>query len=244
VPDGPQQATTSETLFDRGAEYDAMLDRGLKLTGESKAFYLRGRLALLAELLSEFPPARRILDFGCGIGDTTVELARLYPGSRVVGVDTAASALEYAREIHANERVSYSAFADLEPEAGFDLCYTNGVFHHIPEDRRDEALRRIGGLLRPGGFMALFENNPWNPGTRLVMSRIPFDRDAKTLTPTSAGRMLESNHLSPVISPQYLFFFPAPLRALRPLERHLRRWPLGGQYLLMARKPEDRPPQR
>ena len=48
------------------------------------------------------------------------------------------------------------------------------------------ALRCIRRLLRPNGIFALWENNPWNPGTRLVMRRIPFDRDASLLTPASA----------------------------------------------------------
>lgn len=40
--------------------------------------------------------------------------------------------------------------------------------------------------LRPGGVFAFWEINPWNPGTRHVMSRIPFDRDAIMLTPPEA----------------------------------------------------------
>ena len=43
---------------------------------------------------------------------------------------------------------------------------------------------------RPAGYFALFENNPWNPGARLVMRRIPFDRDAIMLSPRHAARML------------------------------------------------------
>ena len=41
--------------------------------------------------------------------------------------------------------------------------------------------------LRPGGVFALWENNPWNPGTRLVMRRIPFDRNAVLLSARAAG---------------------------------------------------------
>jgi hypothetical protein len=41
-----------------------------------------------------------------------------------------------------------------------------------------------------------------------------------------------------VVSTDSRFFFPGPLRALRPLERSLSKLPLGGQYMVLARKPE------
>src|SRR5687768_4389811 len=45
----------SEPLFDLAAEYDEMLDRGIRLSGESREFFLRGRVAaLLAQLPAGF----------------------------------------------------------------------------------------------------------------------------------------------------------------------------------------------
>src|SRR6059036_11455 len=38
--------------------------------------------------------------------------------------------------------------------------------------------------------ISFWENNPWNPGTRLVMSRIPFDRDAVPLSPPEVRRLV------------------------------------------------------
>ena len=90
--------------------------------------------------------------------------------------------------------------------------------------------------LSPGGFFGLFENNPWNPGTRLVMSRIPFDRGARTLSPRSARALLSSCGFRSIGRTRYLFFFPGPLRWLRFTEPHLRRAPLGAQYWLLGQK--------
>ena len=89
--------------------------------------------------------------------------------------------------------------------------------------------------LRPGGLFAFWENNPWNPGTRMIMRRIPFDRDAVMVAPAAARRLLIDGGLE-VVSTEFRFYFPAPLRRLRPLEPHLRRLPLGAQYLVLARK--------
>ena len=224
----------TEDLFDREDEYDAMLQQGLRLTGEDKSYFLRGRLDLLSSLLPPGRPPRRVLDFGCGTGDTTAELARRFPTADVVGIDTAERAVAHAQEIHGSNRVRFEVLSAAPPDGAFDLCYVNGVFHHIPPDARPEALALIRAALGPEGHLALFENNPWNPGTRLVMSRIPFDRDAITISPREGAALLRSHGFRVAHAPLHLFFFPSALRAFRFIEPRLRWVPLGGQYLLLA----------
>jgi hypothetical protein len=90
--------------------------------------------------------------------------------------------------------------------------------------------------LRPGGWFALWENNPWNPGTRYVMSQCAFDRDAVTLTPPEAARLLQAGGLR-VLRTDFLFVFPRFLKFLRVMEAGLARLPLGAQYQVLCRKP-------
>jgi hypothetical protein len=90
--------------------------------------------------------------------------------------------------------------------------------------------------LRPGGLFALWENNPWNPGTRYVMSRIPFDRDAVTITPPQATKLLRARGFQ-ILGVNYLFFFPRFLKSLRFLEPYASRIPMGAQYQVLCRKP-------
>ena len=223
-------------LFDRGDEYAQILNQGLKLTGESRDFYLRGRLDLLLAMVPPPFSPTEILDFGCGTGETTVALARAYPKARVTGVDTAEGAIEFARRTHAELRVSFVAELDRIAEDRFDLCYVNGVFHHVPPTERPRALAWIHSRMRANGRLALFENNPWNPGTRLVMRRISFDRDAQTLSPPQTRLMLEAAGFRVETPTVHIFFFPAGLRAFRRFEPLLRRVPLGGQYLVLGRR--------
>lgn len=229
----------SEPLFDLTQEYDEMLYRGLKLSGETREFFMRGRIADLAATLSARAEPRRILDLGCGLGHTAAHLASVYPAARVLGVDTAAKALEYAALRYGGERVSFSHLDEFVPKGDFDLCHVNGVFHHIPPADRPEAVRTVLASLSPGGLFAFFENNPWNFGTRIVMSRIPFDRDADTLSPLDARALLDSCGFRSIRPTRYLFFFPRPLRWLRFAEPHLRRAPLGAQYWLLGQKGSD-----
>jgi SAM-dependent methyltransferase len=113
--------------------------------------------------------------------------------------------------------------------------YCNGVFHHIEPADRPCALASIHRALMPGGYFAFWENNPWNPGTRLVMHRIPFDRDAKTLSAPQARRLLHGAGFD-VISTDFLFLFPRALATLRPLETRLTQLPAGAQYMVLCRK--------
>ena len=90
--------------------------------------------------------------------------------------------------------------------------------------------------LAPCGLFAFWENNPWNPGTRLVMKRIPF-ADAITLSPPEARRLLATGGLE-ILRTDFLFFFPRALSIFRRLERGLSSLPLGAEYEVLCQKPE------
>ncbi len=213
-----------------------MLGQGLSLSGEGKAFFIHGRLNDLRRRLPATFHPRRILDFGCGTGDTAPLLAACFPSAEVVGCDASAAMLDRARRAHGSARISFCEVAALDTLAPVDLCYCNGVFHHIPPAERPGALSRIRGSLRPGGYFALFENNPYNPGTRLVMHRIPFDRGARMLSPRTARRLLAAAGFEWVSPPRFLFCFPRCLAPLRRLEHSLAGLPLGAQYGVLARR--------
>ena len=70
------------------------------------------------------------------------------------------------------------------------------------------------------------------------MSQIPFDRDAETLRPREASKLLTSSGFQ-VRSTTFHFFFPSALRVLRGFEPHLRTIPLGGQYCVLAQRLDD-----
>jgi len=113
--------------------------------------------------------------------------------------------------------------------------YCHGVLHHIPPPQRAHAVQYILRCLQPRGFFALWENNPWNPGARHVMSHCAFDRDAVTLTSGEARDLLRTGGFE-VLYTDFLFIFPRVLRLLRSLEPWLSRFPIGTQYMVLARK--------
>ena len=227
-------------IFDQYVQdYEQALQLGLSVTGHGREYFAAGRITYLARLLGQHgarQPVGSVLDFGCGVGTSAPLLRAAFSPERLMGVDPSVESIKAARAAFASLGASFTALAEYQPPGDFDLCYTNGVFHHIAPDDRPAAARVVFASLAPGGYFAFFENNPWNPGTRYVMSRIPFDRQAKTLTP-GAARALLRNVGFEVVATRYLFVFPAWLRVLQPIEPLLDRAPLGAQYLVLARRP-------
>lgn len=227
-----------EPEFDAyAASYDAALAEGLSASGEDKNYFARGRVAWLKRRLDQAGfNAQSVLDFGCGTGSSAPFLKELLGRPAIVGVDVSENSIREARRLHASEWTEFATLAERKPDGTFDLAFCNGVFHHIPVEQRAAAVNYVKASLRPGGLFALWENNPWNPGTRYVMSRIPFDRDAVTLTPPQ-GRQLVREAGFEILRTDFLFIFPRKLGWLRWLESRLARWPLGGQYQILCRKP-------
>jgi SAM-dependent methyltransferase len=231
---------TQCSRFDEYAEeYELNLSRGLKITGEEKDYFARGRVAWLEACLRSLAQrSQRIMDFGCGTGSTSALLLELLNPKLVVGVDSSPKSLEIAQNTYGGKQISFTLTENWRPNEDIDLIYCNGVFHHIPPNDRAVALGCLWRSIRPGGFFAFWENNPWNPGTRLVMSRIPFDKDAVTITPLQARRLLSRAGFE-VVRTDFLFVFPRALKWLRVLEPLVSSLPVGAQFQVLCRKPQS-----
>ncbi|MGH8020295.1 MAG: class I SAM-dependent methyltransferase [Opitutaceae bacterium] len=216
--------------------YEDALDKGLRLTGESRDFYAAGRVNSCRKMCIKLGvPVHSVCDYGCGTGDTLPLLEQAFGASRMVGFDTSPESLAEAVRRHGRRDWIMTTSVGRHMEGLCDVVYCNGVFHHIAPAERLRSSAAVSRLLRSGGLWLLWENNPWNPGTRWVMSRIPFDRDAILLSSREARALGESAGLT-YVETTFHFFFPSLLRFLRPLENSMRRLPLGGQYLTVLRK--------
>jgi SAM-dependent methyltransferase len=229
---------SSSSQFDKYADtYDAELNQALAVSGEDKNYFVLGRVGSLKQFLQQLgeQPSSAI-DYGCGLGDTSALLRKIFNLHLVVGLDVSLRSLERARLQHESDTCKFFAFHDYVPQANVDMIYCNGVFHHIPVAERSSSLEYIRRCLRPGGVFALWENNPWNPGARYVMSQCSFDRDAIMISAREAVGLLREQAFQ-VISIHYLFFFPRFLKLFRFLEPYFSRIPLGAQYQILCRKP-------
>ncbi|MCC6555746.1 MAG: methyltransferase domain-containing protein [Polyangiaceae bacterium] len=113
---------------------------------------------ILAEAAGRWAPAgvHSILDIGCGDGGRTLELSRLFPGARVVGVDVNAELIDEARarcrgapiELVAGD---FCAGVPL-PAAAFDLIHVRFALHLFEPARRDRFFDEMARLSRSGGI--------------------------------------------------------------------------------------------
>ncbi len=227
----------SDPLFDQyAANYNAALAEGLSVTGEGAEYYAQKRVEWLqSKLIRHQCVPKNVLDFGCGTGGSTPFLLSLDRVESHIGVDISDSSIDVARRKYSDPRSQFFNTSNWHSANSIDLAFCNGVFHHIPVESRSGCVKYVYDALKPGGLFALWENNPWNPGTRYIMSKVSFDRDAITLSPPETRRLMRSAGFE-ILASDFLFIFPKSLWFFRFIEKPLHKLPLGGQYLTLGRK--------
>jgi SAM-dependent methyltransferase len=228
----------NQNLFNNYAQrYEGVLNRALSPSGETRPYFARQRILWLRNRLQaiDFKPSM-VLDYGCGTGGSMPFLMEILHPSRLLGVDLSSESLLQARREHGGEGIEFANLQDSHPRSEFQLAFCNGVFHHIAPFQRPAALRYIYDSLSLGGIFAFWENNPWNPGTRYIMGRCEFDREAVPISSPAAQKLLRRSGFE-VFHTSSQFYFPSWLEWFRALEPGLARLPLGAQYMVLARKP-------
>jgi SAM-dependent methyltransferase len=128
----------------------------------------------------EISPGDRVLDVGCGFGDTAIEMAkRVGPSGSVVGIDCCAGFLDLARadagaagvdniELIEGDAQSHS----FAPE--FDFCFSRfgTQFFENPVG----GLKNMRRALKPGGLMTMIvwrtiDDNPWLGAPKEIVLR-------------------------------------------------------------------------
>jgi 2-polyprenyl-6-hydroxyphenyl methylase/3-demethylubiquinone-9 3-methyltransferase len=115
-----------------------------------------------ATLVSSVCPAARILEIGCGDGSFGQRLLDRYPDAEYVGIDIAAAPGRLFRGDPSRavfQSASSREFREQAP-APFDLVLLVDVLHHVPVALREDLLRDVQLLTRPGGHYVVKE---WEP---------------------------------------------------------------------------------
>ncbi|MEZ4814610.1 MAG: class I SAM-dependent methyltransferase [Bdellovibrionota bacterium] len=108
-----------------------------------------------------FPPApAKLLDIGCGAGDSALPLAKL--GYDVSGLDISLTAIDWAKEKFARNNLSadfkvHNLAEPIEfwPAESFDLIVDSATLHCIIPPEREAAFTNIRRLLKPNGIFLL-----------------------------------------------------------------------------------------
>jgi trans-aconitate methyltransferase len=224
--------------FDTHAlNYDQALNRGVRLSGAGPAWFARQRVQIVKAYLHQCQHrVRKIIEFGCGTGNHMPHLTQAFPEAQIVGVDISRESLNQASQRYDQPHIRFCLPEDLSDESHADLIYANGVFHHIPPKQHANEIARLHHWLKPGGRLAVFDNNPLSLPARVVMKLIPFDKEAVMVKPRRLRDQLQQAGLH-IEKQQYHFVFPNWMPALQFLESRMTRWPIGAQFVLFAAKP-------
>jgi SAM-dependent methyltransferase len=142
----------------------ALMDRGgvvymMGRNGRNGGLLNDGRGHSIVAHLFEFFPGlqpRRILELGCGVGNTSVAVAGYFPDAEFFACDVGASLLRYAhaRAEHLGTPIHFvqtNAEATGFPAESFDLVYTAIVFHEVSTAAMRNIIGEMHRLLAPGG---------------------------------------------------------------------------------------------
>ena len=107
-----------------------------------------------AELLARVPveAPERVVDLGCGPGNSTALLADRWPDAHIEGIDSSPEMIRQARESGVKAEWSVADIADWTASAPYDVVYSNAALHWVGDQA--SLLPRLMRSVRPGGALA------------------------------------------------------------------------------------------
>jgi ubiquinone/menaquinone biosynthesis C-methylase UbiE len=162
--------------------------------------------------------AKHVLEFGCGLGELSVLLAK--SRARVTAFDLSPASVAFAQ--HRAEANSVAANVHLAAAAGealpfadnsFDLIFGKAILHHLNVGLGAHELYRV---LKPGGRAAFVEPMGMNPALRFARAYLPYPNK----NPRGADRPLNYREIK-LWGKAFKEFHYRELQLLSMLERGL-----------------------
>lgn len=226
--------------FDLYADnYHLLHEQNINLSGESPDYFSAYKIKDMSLQLKKLDMSNKIIvDFGCGIGNSIKHIKQYFPDSKHIFLDISSKSIEIAKSRYPGIDNQFHLITNGRinlPDKSVDVIFTACVFHHIDHLDHTHWLKELNRIVKPGGYLFIFEHNPYNPLTLHAVNTCPFDENAKLITARKLkGSILNAGWLKTSVN--YRIFFPKFLSKLRFFEKYMVKIPFGAQYFIMASK--------
>ncbi|KAK7883430.1 hypothetical protein LTR67_011252 [Exophiala xenobiotica] len=169
----------------------------------------RQRTRPATDLLAQIPltSPKRIIDLGCGPGNSTAVLVKQFPEAHITGIDSSQDMIARARKTVPSidfQLADLSTFRDTESA---DLLFSNAVYQWIPFDDRIPIFTELISTQKPGGVFAFQVPDNFDEPSHVAMRALaeegPWAKTLKGLKDPPTRR--------PFQSPQVLYDSLKPL---------------------------------
>jgi trans-aconitate 2-methyltransferase len=171
--------------------------------------YLRfadARTLPAVDLLSRIALAAptRIVDLGCGPGNSTAPLKARWPDAAVSGIDSSAELLEAARRNHPGIDFARGDIANWTAAAPCDVVFANASLQWV--GGHDALVPRLFDQVAPGGVLAVQMPRNHDFATHRLMRQVAAEGDWH-------DRLARAREPSPVRAPEFYYDLLAPRAA-------------------------------
>lgn len=118
------------------------------------------KMGILSYVCEKELKGKRILDFGCGCGASTMVLGRLFPEAEILGVEQERRLIgvaELRKEYYNSRNIDFMVSINSKnlPDGigTFDYINLSAVYEHLLPDERECLLPQIWKILEPGGIL-------------------------------------------------------------------------------------------
>jgi trans-aconitate 2-methyltransferase len=146
---------------------------------------------LIAQITLENP--RRVVDVGCGTGNSTELLHMRWPQAELIGVDNSQEMLAQARAHHPEWHWMDSSVEAWSPNGVFDLVFSNACLHWVPN--HGPLFPRLLNYVAPGGALAVQMPNSHHLPAHVLMKEVANDPKAPWATILAGAS--ETYHVQP-----------------------------------------------
>jgi trans-aconitate 2-methyltransferase len=101
----------------------------------------------------EIASPQKILDVGCGPGNSTSELRRRWPAAHILGIDSSAAMIEKAQADYPQAKWAVMDALNIKSVDEFDVIFSNAVIHWVPG--HEVLLKILVQALTANGVLAI-----------------------------------------------------------------------------------------